>query len=271
MDYHAWSQQALGVAGELGFRAVGSDVLASATHLVLKLQNSDVVAKIGPRDQLEQFQREVAVVRHLQAQAALCLPLSERLPPGPHLGETVVVSFWQYLPPSQVDAKPSLREIGRSLEQLHDALASYRGPLPDFMNDIPQVEGLLGRADRRWLSHEQEAVLRRVFEHGFHELSRRTIPRAPLHGDAHVGNLMLTVDGPRWLDFEDACLGPREWDIAAGPYPPPDHSNVELLQVLLPIRAAFAATWCSLKSEPNEDELECIAYHTGHLASMMER
>jgi thiamine kinase-like enzyme len=37
----------------------------------------------------------------------------------------------------------------------------------------------------------------------------------PLHGDAHPGNLIATREGGLvWIDFEDVCLGPVEWDLA---------------------------------------------------------
>jgi thiamine kinase-like enzyme len=37
----------------------------------------------------------------------------------------------------------------------------------------------------------------------------------PLHGDAHPGNLIATHDGLMWIDFEDVCRGPLEWDLAS--------------------------------------------------------
>jgi aminoglycoside/choline kinase family phosphotransferase len=30
-----------------------------------------------------------------------------------------------------------------------------------------------------------------------------------------LGNLVYTGQGHLWLDFEDACLGPLEWDFAS--------------------------------------------------------
>lgn len=42
-----------------------------------------------------------------------------------------------------------------------------------------------------------------------------TWPRRPLHGDMHPGNLLATHTGHRWIDFEDVCVGPLEWDLAS--------------------------------------------------------
>ena len=37
----------------------------------------------------------------------------------------------------------------------------------------------------------------------------------PLHGASHPGNLVAVRGGGIvWIDFEDVCLGPVEWDLA---------------------------------------------------------
>ncbi|MBL7500881.1 aminoglycoside phosphotransferase family protein [Frankia sp. CNm7] len=36
----------------------------------------------------------------------------------------------------------------------------------------------------------------------------------PIHGDAHVANLMVTADGPVLIDFERFGWGQPEWDLA---------------------------------------------------------
>jgi Ser/Thr protein kinase RdoA (MazF antagonist) len=33
----------------------------------------------------------------------------------------------------------------------------------------------------------------------------------PIHGDANFGNV---IAGGRWLDLDDVCIGPPEWDLA---------------------------------------------------------
>jgi aminoglycoside phosphotransferase (APT) family kinase protein len=39
-------------------------------------------------------------------------------------------------------------------------------------------------------------------------------PIRPLHGDAHLNNVINTAAGPLWNDWEDTCLGPLGWDAA---------------------------------------------------------
>src|SRR5262249_47421130 len=39
-------------------------------------------------------------------------------------------------------------------------------------------------------------------------------PVQPLHGDAHLRNVLAGTDGPLWNDWEDTALGPLHWDAA---------------------------------------------------------
>ena len=47
------------------------------------------------------------------------------------------------------------------------------------------------------------------------ELALTSSAEQVLHGDAGLGNLMLTEGGWLWHDFEDTCTGPVAWDLAA--------------------------------------------------------
>ena len=45
-------------------------------------------------------------------------------------------------------------------------------------------------------------------------LGRLRSPIRPLHGDAHLNNVLNGPDGPLWNDWEDTSLGPLGWDAA---------------------------------------------------------
>ncbi|TMF63188.1 MAG: hypothetical protein E6I20_10620 [Chloroflexi bacterium] len=42
-------------------------------------------------------------------------------------------------------------------------------------------------------------------------LTPPALPQQAIHGDAHFENVLA---GGVWQDFDEACFGPREWDIA---------------------------------------------------------
>src|SRR5262249_41162540 len=46
-------------------------------------------------------------------------------------------------------------------------------------------------------------------------LAGRVIATRPLHGSPHAGNWLRTAEGLLLLNFETACRGPLEWDLAA--------------------------------------------------------
>jgi streptomycin 6-kinase len=95
--------------------------------------------------------------------------------------------------------------FGGMLKDLHDALSDYEVDLPVLVGPLTDIAAALRVSD--------DVVL--------HEAAERLVPlavtwpRCPLHGDAHTGNILSTPDGPVWMDFEDVCVGPVEWDLAS--------------------------------------------------------
>ena len=89
---------------------------------------------------------------------------------------------------------------GEGLREIHEALADYEGELPSLhTEDLARIiDGLEPSADVELLR-----------ELGLRQPAGRT---QALHGDAHLANCL---PGPLWHDFETACRGPREFDLAA--------------------------------------------------------
>lgn len=134
--------------------------------------------------------------------------------PGPHEHDGFWVSFWTYVEADQ-DRILTTSDCSAMLLDLHEALRSYPGELPLLgADDIPRGLELLGQTDEV-LSEDDAELLCASAER---LRSRWQTPREdaqPLHGDAHLGNLSATRRGEMvWIDFEDVCLGPVEWDLA---------------------------------------------------------
>jgi len=188
------------------------DILQNGSTLVLRLTET-LVARVvqdvdGPRQGTEWFARENAIAQHLTEHGAPVIPLHPDLPPGPHEHLGYPINFWQFV--TRVDAEPDPREIGRTLRQCHDIMRDFAAPLPKLAILTESLAILQGR---ELFPKMTQQLLRDHLTCSIEVLSR--YPHQPLHGDAHLGNLMNTTRGILWTDWEDTFAGPIEWDVAS--------------------------------------------------------
>jgi Phosphotransferase enzyme family len=209
------------LARENGLRVEEPVVLNDLFSLMVHLKPAPVVARVATcmpklRTPIAPWlEREIAVTMYLSERGAPVVPPSRELPPGPHERDGFWVSFWTHVRPDP-DRTPTSADCSAMLLDLHAALRSYPGELPALgTNDIERGlelldeagDGVLGEADVDLLRSSAER-LRPLWEGPSGEAQ-------PLHGDAHPGNLIATHEGELvWIDFEDVCLGPVEWDLA---------------------------------------------------------
>lgn len=193
-------------------------VIAERSNLVLALDPHPVVARVAMatsavRVGMAWLRREVEVSRHLGA--ALCTQPSVEIDPGPHAVGELVVSFWRQ--EALLDA-PDPKGAGAALAACHRALASYpRQALPvwgawEEASAIAQralASEHLEASERVRVARAIERVAR-TLEHA----ERRTASFQAVHGDAHLGNALGTSRGTLWTDWEDAFVGPIEYDLA---------------------------------------------------------
>ena len=111
------------------------------------------------------------------------------------------MTFWRYVRPDG-EIEPGV--AGRALRSIHDALLDYEGELPPTGHP-GETEATLDSVQ----SSPQVEVLRAVGSKSTH------VGVQALHGDAHLFNCLESAHGPLWHDFETACRGPREYDLAA--------------------------------------------------------
>lgn len=195
------------LARQLGLPAGQPRVIAEGYSVRVRLDPAPVVSRVFTLGQVLRhepgpwLQREVEVVQYLAALGAPVVPAWEQ--PGPYLIHGLHISLWTW-----VDQQPGTigqAEFGAMLRDLHQALAGYPPPLPTLVGPLTDIETALALSDHEVL-HRAAAELVPL---------ARSWPRRPLHGDAHTGNVMITGSGPRWIDFEDVCAGPVEWDFAS--------------------------------------------------------
>ncbi|WAC20628.1 phosphotransferase [Luteolibacter sp. SL250] len=198
-----------------GIIADRCEILQRANTLVLRLTET-LVARVvldpdGPRQGLEWFERENAVARHLAELEAPVIPMHPDIPPGPHEHSGYPMNFWQYVTRSGMEPEPG--EIGRTLFRCHELLRSFRGDLPELAIPVESLKLLDSLEEQAAFPASVIRLLRGRLVSSLAAL--RAYPMQPLHGDAHMGNLMNTTGGLLWTDWEDTFSGPVEWDLAS--------------------------------------------------------
>lgn len=147
------------------------------------------------------LQREVDVARFLADSGAPVVPPWED--PGPHFDGGLEVSLWEWV--EQVPGVLGQAEFGAFLRDLHACLAGYDARLPPLIGPLTDIASARAVCDDAVLHAAADVLVPLAL----------SWPRRPLHGDAHTGNVLLTRHGPLWIDFEDVCAGPPEWDLAS--------------------------------------------------------
>ncbi|TLD70674.1 hypothetical protein FEM03_10185 [Phragmitibacter flavus] len=188
------------------------DILQNGNTLVLRLTET-LVARVvqdkeGPRQGTAWFARENAIAHHLTTHGAPVIPLHPDLPPGPHQHLGYPINFWQYV--TAINTPPAPQAIGSTLHHCHHILSTFPEPLPKLAIFTESLRILQTRND---FPSPTRQLLQSHLTTSLEILS--TFPHQPLHGDAHMGNLMNTTIGLLWTDWEDTFSGPVEWDLAS--------------------------------------------------------
>jgi hypothetical protein len=197
---------AVAVAREHGLRVDDPVVIREAWHVLVHLRPLPIVARVSSplsfpeAPKPDDVVRELDVAAHAARASAAVVPPADEVPPVPHHHGGHVVTFWRYI---AAHDRPDAAGAGRALRAVHDALADYDGVLPRAGHPEDTEEMLASVPPSR----ETELLLEILAQ-------RPHVDGQALHGDAHLGNCLGTPRGPLWHDFETACRGPREYDLA---------------------------------------------------------
>jgi hypothetical protein len=209
------------VAREHGVACDEAVPIAAGSNVLVHLKPAPVVARVMTgtallHDDLERWlAREVAVGTFVAERSDLVVAPSDILPPGPHEHDGLWMTLWKFVPHDAQAPPPQPRELGRSLRELHAALADFTGDLPPLSDQGDWLRRLLAELrpspslteqDIGWLRIRLDALTPVVFE--------GSLPAQALHGDASMSNLLHTGSGLVWNDLEDVCVGPVAWDVS---------------------------------------------------------
>jgi Ser/Thr protein kinase RdoA (MazF antagonist) len=161
--------------------------------------------------------------------------------------------------------------VGRSLAKLHKALDDCGVALPSFRSGLEHARGaLFDDPSVAAADPDDREFLRAAFTDLFRQIDDHTFITHALHGEPHANNYLVTARGIRWIDFEDACRGPLEWDLA---FLPQDGVAVfqdvdpDLLALLQTLNSARVVTWCWVQDRFPEMR----RYGQHHLAVVRKR
>lgn len=236
-------------ARELGLAFDEPVTVRGLTNTLVRLAPSAVLARVATSpdagDGPERIDRELTVLAFLHDRGTPVVAPAEGLPLRAHERDGfrfVFLRFYEQL------GRPSQLEAGRALRRVHDTLLDYAGELPALQLLLDRVDALIAGSALDELSAADRELCLSVHERVSAGFTSAAWEPRPLHGDAHLENVMQTAEGPLWHDFESTCLGPLEYDLCwfglavRSAYPPLDE---QLLALCLAHRVLGSLLWAA--------------------------
>ncbi len=232
-------------AAALGLTVNDAMVLHDSNKLTLRLLPCDVVARVAPKaHQVAQFEIELA--QRLGESGSPVGALDSRVEPRVYERDGFVITLWTYYEPG-TRREVSPIAYADALERLHSDMRKVDLPTPQFTDRVEQAEQLvasrehtpaLADADRELLGNTLRSLRRAISGRGGAEQL--------LHGEPHLGNVLNTKNGLRFIDLETCCRGPVEFDLAHAPEEVSEHYpgvNQDLLRECRTLVLAMVTTW----------------------------
>lgn len=176
---------------------------------VFRLPNNIIARVARSADNFTEAERQISVAQWLATHgipAVRALDVAQ-----PVRAEGRVVTLWKSA--SDEEVYGTTVQLGTILRRLHSLPTPENLHLPT-MDPFDRARNRLGRvtslaeADRAFLQARCEDLSAK------YGTLRFTLPPGVIHGDANVGNLIVSRDGEALLsDLDGFSIGPREWDL----------------------------------------------------------
>ncbi|MFE7210010.1 aminoglycoside phosphotransferase family protein [Streptomyces sp. NPDC057611] len=193
-----------------GLDGRGAELIRLGENALFRLASVPVVVRVARgREWLTTARKEVAVSRWLAGEGFPAARIVEDLE-QPLVIDGHPVTFWHLI--AEGDRKATYGELGATLRDLHALKVPDGLELPSFDPFDKQQR----RLDRAVIPEDDKVFLRKRWRElrGKYAELRFETPEGPVHGDAHVQNLMVDDQGQVILiDFEAFCLDHPEWDL----------------------------------------------------------
>jgi aminoglycoside phosphotransferase (APT) family kinase protein len=204
--------EALAASDGLGGRAV--QLIRFGSNALYHVNETELLLRVSPPcNSLKDVERTILVADGLTS-GGILVPRPEPLWNSSsvlELASGAIVSSWGWLHDTGEQPRPG--DLGRLLVQIHSLSLPISLPTWDPMANV--YYRLEQAGDKRipsWIRRriaEEARSAERALGSVKYELQPGVI-----HGDAHIGNLLSTPNGPAVLDLDDFCHGPREFDLA---------------------------------------------------------
>jgi len=206
---------ATSIASALELRVDDAVVLSNSNRLVLRLLPCDIVARVASVGHFASAALEVELASHLAA--CPIAGLDPRVAPRVFAGDDFEITFWEH-----VDAVPARivppAEYAEALVRLHEGLRRVDLAVPHVKDRIvATLEFVTDRGATPDLADGDRALLAGTLRDLGESIVASPAPEQLLHGEPHPWNLLDSNRGVRFIDFENTCLGPTEYDLAWAP------------------------------------------------------
>ena len=212
----------------LGLSVEHATLLRNSNKVAVRLLPCDVLARVAPTGMgLARFEIEIASC--VIATGSPVAALDPRVEAIVYETDGFEASLWTYYERVAADVGPE--SYGAALHRLHEGMRTVEVWTPHFTDRVADPThniakaGVLTAAGRDFLRSTLRDLETTVLERG--------APDQLLHGEPHIGNVLSTELGPRFIDLETCCRGPVEFDLAHAPsnvdehYPGVDRRLVE--------------------------------------------
>jgi hypothetical protein len=203
-----------------GVDSAGARLLHARSNAVYLLPNADLVIRMAPAtDVRRQRAHTTILVTRWLAEQDPAIALSPAGGDQPVEAAGAIATFWPYRPTPGV---PPTHEIAGLIRRLH-ATPVPPFPVPEHQPLVRLREALaldrarpapvLSEPDRAWLQNRAEHLVQTYGQ------TEWPLGRGLVHCDVHEENV---VDSEGWklIDWDQVCLGPREFDLVSAL---PDH------------------------------------------------
>ncbi|WP_225725515.1 MULTISPECIES: aminoglycoside phosphotransferase family protein [unclassified Nocardia] len=193
---------------QMNLAADGAELIKYTVNAVYRLA-APVIVRVGSGDVGHaRGQRLVEVARWLVDRNAPIAQLVEGDQPV-HIGERYTVTFWHELP---VKEDWTAQDLASPLRALHhlvpDESVPAWNPFETARRRVAGADSSISSGDLAWLRDQWLATEQDYMA------SKGAMPMGVIHGDPHIGNLLLDEDGRVVLcDLDETGIGPLAWDL----------------------------------------------------------